>query len=133
MLELRRSVAARPAPEHDALHRFLGEAEAPPPGPGDWEPPIVRTVAVKDEGIDDLLAAIERHRAELERTGQRRAREIARARAAFVAVLRERLLAGALERLEAETGRLDAVAERIAARAADPYALADDLAARLRA
>ncbi len=133
MLELRRSVSARPPADHDAQHRFRGGGEAPPPGSGDWEPPIVRTVAVKDEGTDDLIAAIERHRAHLEASGQRRAREAARARASFVAVLRERLLAGALERLEAEMGRLDAVAERIAAREADPYALAEELAARLRA
>jgi LAO/AO transport system kinase len=110
------------------------ESEAPPPGPGaDWEPPIVRTVAVKDEGVQELVEAIELHRAHLEATGQRRARETARARAAFVAVLRERLLAGALARLEAEMGQLDAVAERIAAHEADPYALADELSARLRA
>jgi LAO/AO transport system kinase len=133
MLELRRTVSARPL-EHDAAHRFDGErpAEAPP-GPGEWEPPIVRTVAVKDEGGLDLLRAIEAHRAHLEATGERRTREVARARASFVAVLRERLLAGALGRLEAERGHLDEVAARIAAREADPYALADELAARLRA
>jgi LAO/AO transport system kinase len=133
MLELRRTVGGRAALDHDARHRFHGDAEAPPPGPGEWEPPIVRTVALKDEGTDDLLAAIERHRAHLEASGQRRAREAARARAGFVTVLRERLLAGALDRLEAEMGELDAVAERIAAREADPYALAEELAARLRA
>jgi LAO/AO transport system kinase len=132
MLELRRSVSARPA-DHDAHHRFQADGDAPPPGPGDWEPPIVRTVAPKDQGIDELLAAIDRHRAQLEASGQRKARETARARAGFVAVLRERLLAGALARLEAEMGQLDAVAERIAAREADPYALAEELAARLRA
>jgi LAO/AO transport system kinase len=134
MLELRRSVGGgRAAADHDAHHRFRGEAEAPPPGPGDWEPPIVRTVALKDEGTDDLIAAIERHRAHLETSGERRAREAARARAGFVTVLRERLLAGALDRLEAEMGELDAVAARIASREADPYALAEELAARLRA
>jgi LAO/AO transport system kinase len=90
-------------------------------------------VAVRDEGTAELAAAVDAHRARLERTGERRAREAARARAAFVAVLRERLVAGALARLEAELGKLDAVAERIAAREADPYALADELAARLRA
>ncbi|HET8541471.1 MAG TPA: methylmalonyl Co-A mutase-associated GTPase MeaB [Anaeromyxobacter sp.] len=133
MLELRRTVSGRPL-DHDAAHRFTGGHPAAAPGDGgEWEPPIVRTVAVKDEGVDDLLRAIEAHRARLEATGERRTREVARARAAFVAVLRERLLAGALDRLEAELGRLDAVAERIAAREADPYALADDLAARLRA
>jgi len=132
MLELRRTVSGQPG-DHDAHHRFRGEADAPPPGPGDWEPPIVRTVALKDEGTVELLAAIDRHRAHLEGSGQRRARETARARAGFVTVLRERLVAGALDRLEAEMGELDAVAERIAAREADPYALAEELAARLRA
>ncbi len=133
MLELRRNVTARPR-EHDAAHRFSGEETPPPDAPtADWEPPIERTVAVRDEGITELVRAIDAHRAHLEATGQRRARESARARAAFVALLRERLLAGALERLEAELGRLDAVAARIAAREADPWELADELAARLRA
>ena len=133
MLDLRRTVAGHPG-DHDAHHRVVhAEAEAPPPGPGDdWEPPIVQTVAVRDEGVGELVDAIERHRAHLEGTGQRGARDAARARAAFVTVLRERLLAGALERLEAEMGQLDAVAARIAAREADPYALAEELSARLR-
>jgi LAO/AO transport system kinase len=132
MLELRRTVSGRPL-DHDAAHRFTGHAPAAAADGAEWEPPIVRTVAVKDEGVEDLLRAIEAHRARLDATGERRTREIARARAAFVTVLRERLLAGALDRLEAEMGRLDAVAARIAAREADPYALADELAARLRA
>jgi LAO/AO transport system kinase len=134
MLELRRTVQGRPL-QHDAAHRFVGgppvaHAAAPAP-PDDWEPPIVPTVAVKGDGVADLAAAIDAHRAHLEATGQRRVREVARARASFVAVLRERLLAEALARLEAEMGRLDAVAARIAAREADPYELAEELAARL--
>jgi GTPase len=132
MLELRRVVASRPL-DHDAHHRFHGAAPAPAPADGEWEPPIVRTVAVKDEGIGELAAAIERHRAHLEERGGRQDRDAARARAAFLALLRERLVQGALARLEAEVGHLDAVVARIAAREADPYALADELAARLRA
>ena len=132
MLELRRTVAARP-PDHDAAHRFSRGDASPPAPDASWEPPIVRTVALRDEGTEELAAAIDAHRAHLDASGGRRARDVARARAAFVAVLRERLVAGALERLEAEMGRLDAVAARIAAREADPYALADELAARLRA
>ena len=131
MLELRRSVLGHPG-HPDATHRPLGGEATPPQRDAGWEPPIVRTVAVRDEGIAELLAAIEAHRALLESSGGRRLREVARARAAFLAVLRERLLAGALARLEAERGHLDEVAERIAARQADPYALAEELAARLR-
>jgi LAO/AO transport system kinase len=81
--------------------------------------------------MDELAGAIQRHRAHLEASGELRVRDTARARARFVAVLRERLLAGALRRLEAERAGLDALAARIAAREADPYALADELAARL--
>ncbi len=132
MLELRRTVAARPG-DHDAAHRFSGGAAGLAAPDGSWEPPIVRTVALRDEGIAELAAAIDAHQAHLESSGRRGARDAARARAAFVAVLRERLVQGALERLEAEMGELDAVAVRIAAREADPYALADELAARLRA
>ncbi len=124
MLELRRTAAGGAA---------VGSGAGVGSGASDWEPPIVRTVAIENQGIDDLAGAVERHREHLDRTGERRTRETARARAGFVAVLRERLLAGALERLEAETGELDAVAARIAARQADPYALVDELAARLRA
>ena len=132
MLELRRTVAARP-PDHDALHRFRGGDASLAAPDGSWEPPIVRTVALRDEGTTELAAAIDAHRVHLDADGRRRVRDTARARAAFVAVLRDRLVEGALERMEAEMGQLDEVAERIAAREADPYALADELAARLRA
>lgn len=130
MLELRRSVSGPPL-HHDEAHRFHGAGSPAPPPPGEWEPPIIRTVAVRNEGIADLARAIDDHGAFLDRTGGRRAREAARAKAAFVMLLRERLLSGAIGRLEAEMGRLDEVAARIAAREADPYALADELAARL--
>jgi LAO/AO transport system kinase len=137
MLELRRTVLGRPVPDHDEHHLPSEATHAPHVLSGSpdlgWEPPIVRTVAVKGEGVEDLAAGIEAHRAHLERTGGRRVREAARARAGFVTLLRERLLSGALARLEAETGRLDEVAARIAAREADPWALAEEIAVRLRA
>jgi LAO/AO transport system kinase len=47
-------------------------------------------------------------------------------------MLRERLVAGALQRLSAERGQLDEIAARIASREADPFQLVDELAARLR-
>ena len=46
---------------------------------GDWKVPIVKTIAAKGEGIDDLLDAMERHRIHVEETGtldQRRARNL---------------------------------------------------------
>jgi LAO/AO transport system kinase len=133
MLELRRSTATRPTLEHDAEHRMRSAEPWSPEDPGFWEPPIVKTVATRNDGIAELAQAVERHQAHLETTGLRRAREVGRARASFLALLRERLLAGALDRLATEQGHLDEIAARIAARQADPFELADELAGRLRA
>ena len=131
MLEVRRIIQAPPM-DHDEHHHPSGPGpEAANQSDPGWEPPIVRTVAVTGEGMPDLGEALHRHLTWLEASGQKRVREVARARAGFIALLRERLLAGALSRLESELGRLDAVAARIASREADPYALAAELAARL--
>jgi LAO/AO transport system kinase len=131
MLELRRSTATRPGLEHDVRHELTRTGAWDPEDPGYWEPPIVKTVATRGEGLEDLAAAVERHRGHLDATGERARRDRARARAGFVAMLRERLLEGALARLAAEEGHLDEIAGRIAAREADPWALADELAGRL--
>ncbi len=133
MLELRRTTATRGGLEHDALHQLRRTEAEDPHDPGWWEPPIVKTVATRDEGVLDLLEAVERHRRHLEATGERGRREVARARSSFVSLLRERLLEGALARIAEEEGHLDALAARIAARQADPYALVEELASRLRA
>jgi len=131
MLELRRSTATRPSLEHDESHQLRQTGAWDPHDPGFWEPPVVKTVATRGEGVAELAGAVDSHRTHLEATGQRALREVARARAAFVTLLRDRLLEGALERLAAEEGQLDEIAARIASRSADPYALAEELAARL--
>src|SRR4051812_31676303 len=38
--------------------------------PGDWQPPIVKTVAARGEGIDDVRAALDKHRDWLASTGR---------------------------------------------------------------
>jgi LAO/AO transport system kinase len=131
MLDLRRSTATRSVQDHDSMHRMTRTASEDPHDEGWWDPPIVKTVATRDQGVEELAAAVEAHRQHLERTGERQKREVARARAAFLTLLRDRLMRGALDRLAEEVGHLDAIAARIADRSADPYQLADELAARL--
>jgi LAO/AO transport system kinase len=49
-------------------------------GERDWVPPVLSTVATRDEGVDALLEAVERHRAAAEASGElaeRRERRIA--------------------------------------------------------
>jgi len=134
MLELRHAV--KPPMEHDAHHRWVeakaqGKAAPRPEVEEEWEPPILKVIAAKNQGVDGLVEAIETHRTFLETSGQRQVKERARAQAQFVALLRERLLKSALARLERERGRLDEVSELIAARKADPYALSEELAGQL--
>ena len=47
---------------------------------GAWKPPIVKTVASKGEGIDEVVAEIDRHRAWLESSGELATRRTRRAR-----------------------------------------------------
>ncbi|GAA0266829.1 methylmalonyl Co-A mutase-associated GTPase MeaB [Cryptosporangium japonicum] len=94
---------------------------------GSWRPPIVKTVAARAEGVDDVVAAIDAHRAHLERTGELAARRRHRAareiEAIAVATLRARIG-------EVRGGAaLDTVAEQVAAGRTDPFAAADQLLA----
>ena len=97
--------------------------------PGAWRPPIVKTVASKGEGLDDVLAAIDKHADWLARTGEldrrRRARAAAEIEAITLASLRERItdVHG--------SAALDTLAARVVAGATDPYTAADDLLATL--
>ena len=95
-----------------------------------WEIPILKTVAARDEGITELLTALEQHRAFLIESGELMKREEQRAKTELVEVLRERLLRVALAKLAGQGAQLDDLAARIARREVDPYTVADQ-AARL--
>jgi LAO/AO transport system kinase len=127
MLELRH--ATRPGGEHDVHHGSLGrDPHAPHPlEPFIWEPPIVKTVAARNEGIAELWEAVLRHRSFLDASGGRGERERGRAKAHFLTLLRARLLEQAVERLEQQHGSLDDVTARLAERKEDPYALVEEL------
>ena len=94
--------------------------------PGGWQVPVVRTVATDGTGVDDLVAAVETHRAWLGTDGLR-ARRVRRA-------VRE-VEGLALEVLRARVGglhgnrRLESLAGDVVAGRTDPYAAADRLVA----
>lgn len=92
---------------------------------GSWKPPITLTVASRGEGIDEVVAEIERHREHQESSGGLRRRRLARTRREIEAVavheLRERFgHVGADE-------RLDDLAAAVLAGDQDPFAAADVL------
>lgn len=97
--------------------------------PGAWRPPICSTVASRGEGIDEVLAATEKHRAWLAESGagdtRRRDRAAAEIEAIAVGTLRERM--GDVH----GSAALGALAERLVAGEIDPYAAADTLVEEL--
>ncbi|MGA4800830.1 methylmalonyl Co-A mutase-associated GTPase MeaB [Streptomyces lavendulocolor] len=109
------------------LNHMLGLGESR--GPGDWRPPIVKTVAARGEGVDEVVEALEKHRAWMEERGvlaeRRRARAAHEVETIAVTALRERI--GDLH----GDRRLDTLSERIVAGELDPYAAADELVAGL--
>lgn len=95
--------------------------------PGEWRPPVVKAVASKGEGADEVMEALDKHRVWLEETGELARRRHRRAadevEALAVTALRERI--GDLR-----SGRgLDELAERVVAGDLDPYSAADKLVA----
>ena len=93
--------------------------------PGDWREPIVKTVAVRGEGMAELIEAIDKHRDWMERSG-----ELARRRRRRVRDEIEAIAATALRRRFGDVhgdARLDVLAEKVLTGELDPYAAADEI------
>lgn len=104
------------------LRSMLALAERPE---GGWKPPIVKTVAAKGDGVDDVVTEIDRHFAWLSESGELEARRARRARDEIEAI--------AVTALRARWGdvhgrsELDDLAAAVVAGKSDPYAAADEL------
>jgi LAO/AO transport system kinase len=90
---------------------------------------VVRAVAVKGEGVDDVVAAIGRHRAWMVDSGELRVRRERRA-AAEIAALALGTLRARIGDLRGGTA-LGELAAEVADGAIDPYAAAGELLAGL--
>jgi LAO/AO transport system kinase len=99
---------------------------------GTWWPPIVRMVAVRDEGIVELADALDDHREHIISTGElperRRRRALHGVREIALGRVRQRF-AG----LGGDDPLVDDLASRVVARELDPYTAADQLLAAVEA
>jgi LAO/AO transport system kinase len=97
--------------------------------PGLWRPPVVKTVASTGAGVDEVLEAIDKHLAWMDRTGTLQQRRIRRAADEIEAI--------AVQSLRSRMGdlrsgrRLTDLAEALVAGQVDPYTAAESLVAAL--
>ena len=114
-------------PGADETIRDLAQMLSLGKGRTQWKPPIIRTSAQEDTGIDALVKAIDAHVEWSTSSGDRDVRRAGAARQEVEALLREALV----KRLEDRIGHqrvTDAVA-RVAKRELDPYRAVDELLA----
>jgi LAO/AO transport system kinase len=116
------------AGSHTRAHRASGAMEVTYAA-GVWVPLIARTVATRNQGIAELLAMLEKHRAWLETTDRGAARREARLRESMHAHLRDALVEEALRTLG---GAIDQAVGEVARHEVDPYAAAERLVAEFR-
>jgi LAO/AO transport system kinase len=94
-----------------------------------WKPPVVRTVATENKGVDELARQIALFRAHFDQTHDRKAREISHWKEWILQLLAARLM----ERVVGEQlgeGELDRIAAQVAERKIDPYAAVNKILAR---
>jgi len=126
-LQMMQGLAPARAGHHGAARSAAQHAEAGGQPDGAWLPPIIKTVAVRGEGVASLRDWIEIHAAHLVTTGQREERDFSRAAATLSHILRDELMAALLARLPA--GHLEEVAAAVARHLADPYTAAEQMLA----
>jgi LAO/AO transport system kinase len=102
----------------------MGHAAGAVGGEGTWWPPIVRTVAVRGEGIPELVAAIDEHGDHLAATGRADDLRVRRAEQVVAQLVLDRVR----QRVAGDGDAADALAaasRQVADRSLDPYAAAD--------
>jgi LAO/AO transport system kinase len=99
--------------------------------PDGWSPPIVKTIATEDSGLDKLADAIASYRGFAEAKGaEQNGRRQTVAEQRIIEMLRERLLDAALTKAVSEQ-ELREMADSVARRHRDPYSVVEEIVARL--
>src|SRR6185503_3821971 len=111
-----------------AIESNLMLQTAAPGEEGDWRPPILKTIATNGSGVAELVDTIWRFRSQTE--SRQAARRQRRSEFRLRELIAQRFM-DHLERAVLKPGELEAMVERVAARAIDPYTAADELMSRI--
>ncbi len=91
-----------------------------------WHPPVIRTVATENAGVDSLAAAIEKFRAHFESSGQREKKHREHWKNRLLGLLESRLIEQVLHGAEGEK-KLDLLAAEVSQRKKDPFTAVNEL------
>ena len=91
-----------------------------------WHPPVIRTVATENAGIDTLAAAIEKFRAHFESSGEREKKHREHWKNRLLGLLESRLLEQVLHGPEGEK-KLERLAAEVSQRKKDPFTAVNEL------
>jgi LAO/AO transport system kinase len=95
-----------------------------------WITPVLKTMALRGEGVAELSEALRRHRRHLEDNGLLAARRLADARRRILAVAQDLAWNHAMRRVG--DNLISTLANQVARRETDPYSAADELIASAR-
>jgi LAO/AO transport system kinase len=91
-----------------------------------WHPPVLRTVATENRGVEELAATVEKFRKHFESSGQRRQKHVELWQNRLIEMLESRLLEKVLSGKEGEA-RLRALAVEVAERKKDPFSAVSEI------
>jgi LAO/AO transport system kinase len=91
-----------------------------------WHPPVIRTVATENKGIEELATTVEKFRKHFESSDQRRQKHIEHWQNRLIEMLESRLLEKVLGGKEGEA-RLRALAVDVAERKKDPFTAVSEI------
>lgn len=94
-----------------------------------WHPPVIRTIATENKGIEELAAAVKKFEKHFETSGERKLKHVEHWKNRLVELLESRLIERALGGAAGEA-RLAELAEEVAERKMDPFTAVNEILKR---
>ena len=110
----------------DQFHHLSVAPKAEEAAPGYWRPPVHKVVAMQNEGIEELVELVGKHRVFIEENGELTRRRTKRAKDEMLDILNARINYR-IKRQIVENGRLDAYVESFRKHETDPYTVVGEL------
>ncbi len=98
--------------------------------PTNWEYPVMKTIAIEEKGIDELISLIESHREYLERTDNFEQARKQRIKLRVQELIEERIKSH-IEKNVIKPGVIDEIVEKIYTRKKDPFQSAEEITSSL--